>query len=39
MELLCSEFVEAAPRLLDGPTPIVATMAMKGGGLIAAVKT
>jgi nucleoside-triphosphatase len=38
MELFCSEFVDAVPRLLDGPTPVVATVAMRGGGLIAAVK-
>jgi nucleoside-triphosphatase len=38
MELFCREFVDAVPRLLDGPTPAVATVAMRGGGLIAAVK-
>ena len=38
MELSCREFVGAVPRLLDGPTPVVATVAMTGGGLIAAVK-
>jgi nucleoside-triphosphatase len=39
MELLCPEFVKAVPRLLDGPRPVVATVAMKGGGLIAAAKS
>jgi nucleoside-triphosphatase len=38
MELFCREFVETVPRLLDGPTPVVASVAMRGGGLIAAVK-
>jgi nucleoside-triphosphatase len=38
MELLCPEFVQTVPRLLGGPVPVVAAVAMKGGGLIAAVK-
>jgi nucleoside-triphosphatase len=38
MELLCPEFVAAVQRLLDGPVPVVATVAMKGGGLIEQVK-
>jgi nucleoside-triphosphatase len=38
MELLCPEFVDAVRRLLDGPVPLLATVALKGGGLIAAVK-
>jgi nucleoside-triphosphatase len=38
MELFCRAFVDAVPRLLDGSTPVVATVAMKGGELIAAVK-
>lgn len=38
MELLCPQFVEVVPRLLDGPVPVVATVALRGGGLIAAVK-
>jgi nucleoside-triphosphatase len=38
MELLCPAFVEAMPRLLDGPVPVVATVALKGPGLIATVK-
>jgi nucleoside-triphosphatase len=38
MELLCPEFVDAIPRLLDGPVPVLATVALRGGGLIAEVK-
>jgi nucleoside-triphosphatase THEP1 len=38
MELFCPAFVEAMPRLLDGPLPVVGTVAFKGQGLIAAVK-
>lgn len=38
MELLCPIFVGAVPRLLDGSVPVVATVALKGHGLIAAVK-
>lgn len=38
MELYCPAFVEAIPRLLDGPTPVIATVALKGGGLIEKVK-
>jgi nucleoside-triphosphatase len=38
MELLCRDFVEAVPRLLGGPVPVLATAALKGGGLIAEVK-
>jgi nucleoside-triphosphatase len=38
MELFCPQFVEAMPRLLAGPVPVVATVAMKGGGLIAEAK-
>jgi nucleoside-triphosphatase len=38
MELLCPQFVETVPRLLGGPVPVVATIAMKGDGLIAEVK-
>jgi nucleoside-triphosphatase len=38
MELLCPQFVEAVPRLLDGPVPLVATVALRGGGLIAEAK-
>jgi len=32
------EFKEAVPRLLDGPVPVVATVALRGGWLIAKVK-
>jgi nucleoside-triphosphatase len=39
MELLCPAFIEAVPRLLDGPVPVIATVALKGEGLIAQVKT
>jgi nucleoside-triphosphatase len=38
MELLCPAFVEAVPHLLDGLVPVVATVTLKGQGLIAAVK-
>jgi nucleoside-triphosphatase len=38
MELLCPEFVQVVPRLLGGPVPVLATVALRGGGLIAAVK-
>jgi nucleoside-triphosphatase len=38
MELLCPPFVEVVPRLLGGPVRVVATVARKGGGLIAEVK-
>ncbi len=38
MELFCPAFVEAMPRLLDGPVPVIATIALKGQGFIAAVK-
>jgi nucleoside-triphosphatase len=38
MELFCGEFVDAVRRLLDGPVPVVVTVAMKGDGLIAEVK-
>jgi nucleoside-triphosphatase len=38
MELLCPSFVAVVPRLLDGKVPVIATVALRGGGLIAAVK-
>src|SRR5262249_10279460 len=38
MELFCGEFVEAVRQLLDGPVPVVATVALRGGGLIAEAK-
>jgi nucleoside-triphosphatase len=34
MELLCPAFVEVVPRLLDGPVPVLATIALRGSGLI-----
>ena len=38
MELLCPQFVGAVPWLLGGPVPVVATVASRGGGLIASAK-
>jgi nucleoside-triphosphatase len=38
MELHCQPFVAAIRRVLDGPTPLVATVALKGSGLITEVK-
>jgi nucleoside-triphosphatase len=38
MELHCPAFVERVPHLLSGPVPVVATVALKGSGLIAQVK-
>ena len=38
MECLASEFLDSVTDLLDSPLPIVATVAQKGTGLIAAVK-
>jgi nucleoside-triphosphatase len=38
MELLCPSFVAVVPRLLDGEVPVIATVALRGAGLIAAVK-
>lgn len=38
MELLCPSFTGAVTRLLDGPVPVIATVALKGTGLIAEVK-
>jgi nucleoside-triphosphatase len=38
MELHCALFVRAVQGLLDGPTPVIATVALKGGGFIAEVK-
>jgi len=38
MESFSSRFVEAVGRLLDGPTLVVATVAIRGGGFIAQVK-
>jgi nucleoside-triphosphatase len=38
MEVASRRFCEAVGRVLDGPVPVVATVALRGGGLIAAVK-
>jgi nucleoside-triphosphatase len=39
MECLCPSFVEAVRRVLDGPVPVLATVALRGAGVIAEVKT
>jgi nucleoside-triphosphatase len=38
MECMSRVFVEAVPVVLDGPVPVLATIAAKGGGFIAIVK-
>jgi nucleoside-triphosphatase len=38
MECHCPHFIEAMSRLLDGPVPIVATIALRGVAFIADVK-
>ncbi len=38
MECASPVFVEAARRVLDSPAPVLATVALKGGGFIAEVK-
>jgi len=38
MECHCPQFIEAIHRLLKGTVPLVATIALRGGGLIAEVK-
>ena len=38
MECHCPQFIEAIRRLLEGPLPVVATIALRGGGFIAEVK-
>lgn len=38
MECHCPEFIAAMRRLLDGPVPVVATIALRAGGFIAEVK-
>jgi nucleoside-triphosphatase len=38
MECHCPQFIEAVRRLLEGPVPLVATIALRGGGFIAEVK-
>src|SRR5271157_966471 len=38
MECHCPQFTEAVCRLLEGPLPLVASIALRGGGFIADVK-
>jgi nucleoside-triphosphatase THEP1 len=38
MECLCPQFTEAVHRLLEGPVPLVASIALRGGGFIIEVK-
>jgi nucleoside-triphosphatase len=38
MECHCPQFIEAIHRLLEGPVPLLATIALRGGGFIADVK-
>jgi nucleoside-triphosphatase len=38
MECHCPQFIDAVSRLLDGSVPVVATIALRGDGLIAEVK-
>ncbi len=38
MECHCPQFIEAVRRLLEGPVPLVATIALRGGGFIAEAK-
>ena len=38
MECHCPQFIEAIRRLLEGPLPLVASIALRGGGFIAEVK-
>jgi nucleoside-triphosphatase len=38
MECLCPQFILAMRRLLTEPTPVVSTIALRGGGFIAEVK-
>jgi len=38
MECHCPQFTEAVCRLLEGPLPLVASIALRGGGFIAEVK-
>ena len=38
MECHCPQFTEAVCRLLEGPVPLVASIALRGGGFIAEVK-
>lgn len=39
MECLSRSFIEAVRRILDGPVPLLATVALKGSGFIREVKT
>ena len=39
MECFSSRFIEAVRKLLDSETPVVATVAIKGGGFIEEVKS
>ena len=38
MECHCPQFIEATRRLVAGPVPLVATIALRGSGFIAEVK-
>ena len=38
MECHCPQFIDAVSRLLEGQVPVVATIALRGGGFIAEVK-
>ena len=38
MECSCPAFTESIRRVLEGPVPVLATVALKGGGFIAEVK-
>jgi nucleoside-triphosphatase len=38
MECTCPAFMTAVRRVLDGPVPVLATVALRGGGFIAEVK-
>jgi nucleoside-triphosphatase len=38
MECYCPAFVEAVRRVLEGPVPMLASIALRGGGFIAEVK-
>jgi nucleoside-triphosphatase len=39
MECHCPQFTKAVRRILDGPVPLVASIALRGSGFIAEVKT
>jgi nucleoside-triphosphatase len=38
MECHCPQFISSMRKLLDGPVPLVASLASRGGGFIAEVK-